>query len=69
MQGKKERNGKGERLLLLGRGPGAEQVCLGPARIVWALDFVQERIHNISPDEYGGTFIKAGGSKTRKGLA
>ena len=36
---------------------------------VWILDFVWERFHNTSPGDYEGTFIKAGDSKTRKGLA
>ena len=36
---------------------------------VWVLDFVQERLHNVSPGDHEDTFMKAGDSDTRKGLA
>ena len=36
---------------------------------VWVLDFVLGRFHNMSPGGYEGTFIKAGDSEKRKGLA
>ena len=39
-------------MLLLDRGAGPEQVCLGSASSVWVLDFVQERFHNMSPGDY-----------------
>ena len=52
--------------LLLGRGPGPEWVCLGPAGSVRVFDFVQERLHPMSPGDTEGTFIKAGDSEIRK---
>ena len=55
--------------MLPDRGPGPDQVSLGPASSVWVVDFVQERLLNTSPGDYEGTFIKAGDSETRKGLA
>ena len=51
------------------REPGAEQAHLWPAASLWVLDLVQERFHNTSPGDHEGTFIKAGDSETRKGLA
>ena len=54
--------------LLPYREPGPEPVCLGPSGRVWVLDFLQERFHHMSPGDYDDTFIKAGGSETRKGL-
>ena len=56
-------------LLLTDRGPGPEQVCLGPASSMWVLDFMWERFHNTSPGDYEDTFIKAGDNETRKGSA
>ena len=35
---------------------------------VWVLDFVQERFHDMSPGDFESTFIKAGGSETKKRL-
>ena len=36
-------------ILLLERGPGPEQVCLGLVDSVRVLDLVQERFHNTRP--------------------
>ena len=47
---------------------GKSRVCLRPACSVWVLDFVQENFYNRSPGDFESTFIKAGDSKTRKGL-
>lgn len=52
-------------VMLPERGPGPEQVCLGPAGSEWVLDFVQKRFQ--SPGNYETTFIKAGDGETRKG--
>lgn len=54
--------------MLLEMRPGPERVCLGPASSVWVLDFVWEKFYNMSPENYEGTFINAGDSKTRKRL-
>ena len=51
-----------------GKGPGLEQVCLGPASSAWALDFMQEIFHNTSPGDFESTFIKAGDSEMKEGL-
>ena len=45
-----------------------EQVCLRLACGVWALDFVQERLHRMSSGDSESTFTKAGDSETKEGL-
>ena len=45
-----------------------EQICLGPASSVWALDLVQERFRNVSPGGFESTFLKAGDIETEEGL-
>lgn len=54
--------------MLLDRGPGPEQVCVGPDGSVWVLDFMQERFHNMSSGDFEDAFIKAEDHETRKGL-
>lgn len=63
--------GSWKHLLLLGpsgtracdqKGWGPEGVCLGLACSLWALNFMQERFHKMSPGDFENTFIKAGGS-------
>ena len=48
-----------------GQGPGPEGVYLPRP----ALDFEQERFHNMSPGDYEEAFIKAWDNETRKVLA
>ena len=38
-------------VILPNRGPGPEQVCLGPGVSVWVLDFVLERFRNTGPGD------------------
>ena len=63
-----KRSGQGHHRALQdpGKGPGLEQVCLRPTGNVWVLDFVQERFHNMRPEDFERTFTRA--SETRKGL-
>ena len=46
---------------------GPKEVCLGLARGVWVLDVMQERVHNMSPSDLEGTFIKGEGRGTKEG--
>ena len=46
--------------MLQNKGPGPEWVCPGPAGGVWVLDFVQERFHSTSLDDYEDAFTEAG---------
>ena len=39
-----------------------------PGRVVWVLDFVQERLHNMSAGDCEDAVMKAGNSETRKGF-
>ena len=64
--GHKRVNGPGQGVT--GQEPGLEQVCLRLASSLWVLDFVQKRFHNMSPGDFEGMFIKAGGSETKDGL-
>lgn len=45
-----------------GKGPGPEQVCLGPAGSMWVPDFVQKWFYNVSPSDFESMFYKAGDS-------
>lgn len=44
---------------------GLEWVCLRPAGSVWALDFMRERFHNMSPGVFKSMFIKTGDNETK----